>query len=140
VQAHADVPGREAEHRGDFLVRESLEGEHHRLAERQRQPAHGGLQPARGLEARRHLVRARQRVGDFAGRVEPVGGGRPRGDVGEGPVGGDAHHERLLRGPVPECGQGAPQGEGDVLQELLAQRRPRFVARGEPGERGGVGG
>jgi len=116
VQAHGDVVGRESQHATDVSVVESLEREHQHLAIRQRQAAHGALQAFHGLHARGELIGPRRRVGNLGRRVQWLGRGPARGEMGQSAVGSDPHHESLLRCLVAEKRQGAPQGEGDVLQ------------------------
>jgi hypothetical protein len=54
--------------------------------------------------------------------------------MGEPAIVGDPVDEGPLRALTPERGERAPQGEGDVLEQVVALRRVRLIGGGEPVE------
>jgi hypothetical protein len=58
--------------------------------------------------------------------------------MGEAAVVGDAEGEGALGGFAAEARQGLPDGQADVLEEVLPPRRIEFIAAGGAAESGAV--
>lgn len=82
------------------------------------------------------MFRVRPRRRDRRIVVEEVGlAATPVIDVRDRAVVGDAEQECAFRTLVAKAGQGLPDGEPDLLHEILLFRGIALVARGQPPER-----